>query len=64
MKWNVLLGTLVLAFGLCAQSYGFDLLDRMLGKDGCCQKDGDKANGPSFRRGPEKRVATSHWRGP
>jgi hypothetical protein len=37
MKWNVLLGTLVLAFGLCAQSYGFDLLDRMLGKgSGCC----------------------------
>ena len=51
MKWNVFLGTLVLGFGLCAQSYGFDLLDRMLGvggcgcdpcavKSGCGQKDG------------------------
>ena len=51
MKWNVILGTLVLGFGLCTQSYGFELLDRMLGvggcgcdnpcaqKNGCAQKD-------------------------
>ena len=30
MKWNIFLGTLVLGFGLCTQSYGFELLDRML----------------------------------
>lgn len=34
MKWNVLFGTLLLGFGLSAQSYGFDLLDRMLGVGG------------------------------
>jgi len=41
MKWNILLGTVVLGFGLCTQSYGFELLDRMLGVGGgdCCQKD-------------------------
>ncbi len=45
MKWNILLGTVVLGFGLCTQSYGFELLDRMLGVGGGCgcghhQKDG------------------------
>lgn len=40
MKWNVLLGTMVLGFALCAQqSYGFELLDRMLGV-GAAQKGG------------------------
>ena len=40
MKWNVLLGTMVLGIALCAQqSYGFELLDRMLGV-GAAQKDG------------------------
>jgi hypothetical protein len=35
MKWNLLLGTLVLGFGLCTQqSFGFELLDRMLGVGG------------------------------
>jgi hypothetical protein len=37
MKWNVYLGTLVLTLGLSTQSFGFDLLDRMLGvSSGCC----------------------------
>ncbi len=31
MKWNILLGSLVLGLGLSAQSFGGDLLDRMLG---------------------------------
>ena len=35
MKWNSVLGSMVLALGLCAQSFGFDLLDRMLGANGC-----------------------------
>lgn len=40
MKLNILLGTVVLGLGLGAQSYGFELLDRMLGdKDETCQKD-------------------------
>jgi hypothetical protein len=37
MKWNTLLASLVLCMGLTAPSFGFDLLDRMLGYDsGCC----------------------------
>lgn len=42
MKWNSVLGSMVLALGLCAQGYSFDLLDRMLGANGhgyqtsCC----------------------------
>ena len=36
MKWNILVGSLVLCVGLSSQSFGFDLLDRMLGSD-CCQ---------------------------
>ena len=40
MKWNVILGTMVLGVALCAQqSYGFELLDRMLGV-GASQKGG------------------------
>lgn len=35
MKWNIIVSTVVLGFGLCAPSYGFDLLDRMLGAGGC-----------------------------
>jgi len=40
MKWNILVGSLVLGFGLCTQSFGLDLLDRMLGTNynGCCDK--------------------------
>src|SRR5687768_9046774 len=38
MKWNMLLGSLVLSLGLCTQGFSFDLLDRMLGANGCgCQ---------------------------
>ena len=41
MKWNLYLGTLVLALGLSTQSFGFELLNRMLGASGtynggCC----------------------------
>ena len=35
MKWTSLLGSLVLGFAVCTQSYGFELLDRMLGASGC-----------------------------
>ena len=35
MKWNIIIGTLVLGVGLCSQSFGYDLLDRMLGSKGC-----------------------------
>ncbi len=40
MKWNIIVGSLVLGLGLSAQSFGFDLLDRMLGMnyDGCSSK--------------------------
>ena len=40
MKWNILVGSLVLGFGLSTQSFGMDLLDRMLGTNynGCCDK--------------------------
>ena len=48
MKWNILVASMVLGLGLSNQSFG-DLLDRMLGsngcgceqKDGCAQKCGD-----------------------
>ncbi len=37
MKWNMIFGSLVLGLALSTQSFGFDLLDRMLGMnyDGC-----------------------------
>ncbi len=35
MKWNMVLGALVVSVGLCGQSYGFELLDRMLGLNDC-----------------------------
>jgi len=34
MKWNMIVGALVLGLGLCSQSYGFNLLDSMLGAHG------------------------------
>lgn len=38
MKWNILVGSVVLGLGLCSQSFGFELLDRMLGVNGgCCE---------------------------
>jgi hypothetical protein len=41
MKWNILVASMVLGLGLSTQSFG-DLLDRMLGSNGCgcVQKDG------------------------
>ena len=46
MKWNVLLGTMILGVCLCSQSYGFELLDRMLGVgNGCgCGKGASQKN--------------------
>ncbi len=43
MKWNMVFGALVVSVGLCSQSFGFELLDRMLGLNdcgcnSCCQK--------------------------
>ena len=35
MKWNIFVGSLVLGLGLNTQSFGFELLDRMLGISGC-----------------------------
>jgi hypothetical protein len=38
MKWNIILSTLVVALATCSQSFGFELLDVMLGGCGCgCQ---------------------------
>ena len=50
MKWNTIVGTIVLSLGLCSQSFGFDLLNRMLGSSGCGCDNGAKnccAPGPS-----------------
>ena len=47
MKWNVLSAALVVGVGVCSQSFGFELLDRMLGTgcgcapsaaQACCEK--------------------------
>ena len=43
MKWNMVFGALVVSVGLCSQSFGFELLDRMIGLNdcgcnSCCQK--------------------------
>lgn len=42
MKLNMFLGALVVSVGLCGQSFGFELLDRMLGLNsyggGCCEQ--------------------------
>ncbi len=43
MRWNMVFGALVVSVGLCSQSFGFELLDRMLGLNdcgcnSCCQK--------------------------
>src|SRR5258708_40333204 len=35
MKWNIILGSMVLGLAMCSQSFGFELLDRMLGSNGC-----------------------------
>jgi len=48
MKRNIVFGSMVLALGLCAQSFGFDLLDRMLGANGCgCEVSCCTSVGPS-----------------
>ena len=36
MRWNMILGALVLSVGLCGQSFGGGLLDRMLGCAASC----------------------------
>ena len=37
MKWKTLAASLVLSVGFCAQGYSFELLNTMLGVNGCCQ---------------------------
>lgn len=38
MKINILVGSVVMGLALCTQSFGFELLDQMLGiKSGCCE---------------------------
>ncbi len=50
MKWNMIVGALVLGLGLCSNSYGFNLLDSMLGAHGggcgCEASCGCEAVGP------------------
>jgi hypothetical protein len=36
MKWNMVLGALVISVGMCAQGYSFELLERMLGVNNDC----------------------------
>ena len=44
MKWRILIASLVMSVGLCAQGFGFELLDQLLGVHGhgchvgCCVK--------------------------
>lgn len=51
MKWNIIILSLVLTLGLSTQSYGFELLDLMLGLKGCgcevksCETKGHKKCG-------------------
>ena len=56
MRWNMLLGALVISVGLSSQSFGFDLLDRMLGLGcgcdscrprACCEKPCGEAAAPA-----------------
>ena len=35
MRWNMVFGALVVSVGLCSQSFGFELLERMLGLNDC-----------------------------
>jgi hypothetical protein len=35
MKWNIAVAALFVSAAMCTQSFGFDLLDRMLGGSGC-----------------------------
>ncbi|MDP6444001.1 MAG: hypothetical protein QGG36_25145 [Pirellulaceae bacterium] len=51
MKWNILLGTMVLGLGLCTQSFGFELLDRMLGVSGCGCESKAKGNCCESKKG-------------
>ncbi len=40
MKWNIWIGALAVSVGLCSQSFGFELLEQMLGlrhHGSCCQ---------------------------
>jgi hypothetical protein len=48
MKRMMYLGALVLGVTMCSQSFGFELLDRMLGHKGCascCEPGCDAGNG-------------------
>ncbi len=43
MRWNMVLGALVVSVGLSSQSFGFELLDRMLGLGCGCEARAPKA---------------------
>src|SRR5690606_15668294 len=51
MRWTMILGALVVSAGLSSQSYGFELLDRMLGISygggSCCEKPCGEAYAPA-----------------
>jgi len=36
MRWRMVLGALVVSASMCSQSFGLELLDRLLGLDNCC----------------------------
>src|SRR6476659_4963831 len=62
MKWNMVFGALVVSVGLASQSFGFELLDRMLGLNdcgcnSCCQK---AAPSCGCDKGCEKRSCCHH----
>ena len=48
MKRMLFLGALVIGVTVCSQSFGFEILDRMLGNKGstsCCEPDCSAGNG-------------------
>src|SRR4029078_9491966 len=64
MRWNMVFGALVVSVGLCAQSFGFELLDRMLGLNdcgcnSCCQKSCEPSCGCDQGCEPKCRAAAA-----
>ena len=47
MKWNMVLSALVVSASLCGQSFGFELLDRMLGRNDCGCNSGCTTSAPA-----------------
>jgi hypothetical protein len=60
MKWNMVFGALVVSVGLCSQSFGFELLDRMLGLNDCgCNSCCEKAPSCGCDKGCEPACAAA-----